>query len=63
MTPEEITHLQERLAAAETVCVLYGWTGSPQANDNEKAALQAWMDWTRLAGRAERPKDWQPRIE
>lgn len=48
--------LEQRLAAAELVCALYGITGGRQDSDREKACTQAWMDWSRIAGDAADPK-------
>jgi hypothetical protein len=44
---------QERLAAAEAVCVMYGWSAAPPAqggSDREIATLELWMRWAKVVG-------------
>lgn len=44
--------VERRLALAERVCVLYGWSaaGSSTGTDRELASLQAWMEWADHVG-------------
>ena len=42
----EIDDLRRRLAAAERVCYLVGISGARSESDRDKAATQAWMDWS-----------------
>jgi hypothetical protein len=66
---DDIEALKTRLAAAEQVCVLFGWspsTSGRNASDAENAATQAWMDWTRTYpdGMPEsQSPEWAQRIE
>jgi hypothetical protein len=47
-----------RLAAAERVCVLVGWTAQTSNSDLAKALSQAWQEWHRDYGsEAEEPTD------
>ena len=45
MTETEAAELRERLAAAERVCLMYGWTGSVDDSDRDKAAHELWLQW------------------
>jgi hypothetical protein len=49
-TDPEITALRQRLALAESVCVLYGWTGSRPDSDRDKALFELWSMWAKLPG-------------
>lgn len=65
MTSEE--ELRERLAAAEQVCILVGWTGiGDQTDPLQQAVTQAWLDWTHLptVGQPEpQSPEWQARVQ
>lgn len=43
-----IDELQERLVAAETVCVLFGW--APMRGKEEDPLVQAWIEWNDHVG-------------
>lgn len=43
-----LAELKRRCAAAESVCVLFGWTPSPSAGERGEALTQAWRQWTDL---------------
>lgn len=45
--------VEERLVAAEKVCLLFGWTGVKGNTVRDKATTQAWIEWARLY-----PKDY-----
>lgn len=66
-TAAELEALRRRLAAAEQVCVLYGWCGAAGGpapdSDVQAATMQAWMDWTRIAPRLPASADWAPQIQ
>lgn len=47
---KRVSDLELRLAAAEQVCVLYGWTGSNDRSERGDAVTQAWMDWVHSYG-------------
>lgn len=50
--------LEARLAAAERVCVLVGWTPQASNSDRSKALSQAWQEWHRVYGQlAPEPSD------
>lgn len=42
--------LLARLKVAEDVCVLTGWTAAWGDSERDRAALQMWMVWSRMAG-------------
>jgi hypothetical protein len=46
--PEAST--MRRLHAAEQVCLMFGWTGSPGNSDRDKALFQLWREWVDLSG-------------
>ena len=46
----ELTGLRQRLALAESVCVLYGWTGLRMDSDRDKALFELWSMWSKLPG-------------
>jgi hypothetical protein len=48
----ELAGARERLAAAETVCVLFGWTSAHDDTDREKALTMLWRRWSNLVGNA-----------
>jgi len=55
----------KRSAAAEQVCVLFGWTANTIVGERSDAALQAWMDWVNLPGvnmPSARDPEWDQRI-
>jgi hypothetical protein len=52
------TELQQRLAAAEDVCLMAGWTaGTDWASDRSCATTELWMRWARLPGVSTDPQD------
>lgn len=53
----ELTALRARLAAAEQVCMLYGWTGARRESDQDKALHEVWSDWVDLSGVSLLPED------
>jgi hypothetical protein len=62
----QLAALQERLAAAEQVCVLFSWTSSGGDSDRDRAVAQAWMDWKHgYAPNLPDPQspEWQARIQ
>lgn len=42
--------LQVRLADAENVCVLFGWTGAHMDSERDKALHQLWSEWAKRYG-------------
>ncbi len=54
--------LPERLAAAELVCTIFGWTGVDYSSDRGKAVSQAWIDWSRSYGAPLPNSAWNARI-
>jgi hypothetical protein len=46
------TSPEERLEAAEAVCLLYGWSGTTEfdGTDRQLATLQLWNQWSDLVG-------------
>lgn len=42
---QRIEELEQRLEAAEQVCVLFGWTAVSYRTERDKAVAQAWHDW------------------
>jgi hypothetical protein len=46
----KIEELRARLAAAERVCVLFGWTCAAGNSDRDKAVTQAWQEWHHAYG-------------
>lgn len=48
--PMGIRDLLSRLVAAERVCALYGWGPIHDETEIEKATMQAWQEWTQIAG-------------
>lgn len=40
--------LRRRLAVAERVCVLFGWTAVHDASDRDKALHELWSEWDDL---------------
>lgn len=54
--------LEARLAAAETVCTIYGWCGNAEDSLKDKAATQAWMDWHNTYGSPKPSPEWRQRI-
>lgn len=52
------TELEQRLAAAEDVCLMAGWsTGTDYERDRSCAATELWMRWSRLPGVSTDPGD------
>lgn len=50
--------LEQRLATAEDVCLMHGWTaGTDWASDRSCAATELWMRWARLPGVSTDPQD------
>ena len=47
LTADEI---KRRLAAAEDVCLMFGWTAARGYTDRDKAASELWMRWADLVG-------------
>jgi hypothetical protein len=60
--PEDRDELLRRLAAAEQVCVLYGWTGIRDDSDRTKATTQAWMQWQSQYGVGRPTPAWNARV-
>lgn len=56
ISAEGIAYLRRRLALAESVCVLYGWTGVQGSTEREKALLELWMMWSRFPGTDHSPE-------
>ena len=56
-TPESyenlsVEELRERLARAETACILYGWSAqTTYGRAGDDIVTQAWMDWAHHVGR------------
>jgi len=46
----------ERLAAAERVCVMFGWLGIDDS-ERGKAAHELWCDWLEISGVSTDPAD------
>lgn len=46
-----------RLAVAERVCTMVGWTHSRMETDRDKALYELWHDWTELPGVSVAPAD------
>lgn len=42
--------LEERLAAAEEVCLMFGWSALHEDTDRDIAAYLLWSKWLDLAG-------------
>jgi hypothetical protein len=63
----EIDELRERLAAAEQVCVLVGWSAiGNQTDPLQRALTQAWLDWTHRpdVGQPDpQSPEWQARVQ
>ncbi|HCT78901.1 MAG TPA: hypothetical protein DGT23_20540 [Micromonosporaceae bacterium] len=60
----ELDQLKQRLEAAETVCTIYGWTGSSDDSDKDKACHQAWDHWATTYTSTVRPTpEWRQRIK
>lgn len=60
--------LQERLDAAEQVCILFGWTGVADYSERGDATVQAWMDWLARYGHdreraAATDPEWDQRVK
>lgn len=60
--PEDQDELLRRLAAAEQVCVLYGWTAASDDTDRDKATTQAWMQWQSKYGVGGPTPAWNARV-
>lgn len=43
-----LAELKRRCAAAESVCVLFGWAATPITGERSEALTQAWQQWTDL---------------
>lgn len=57
--------LEQRLAAAEDVCVMYGWIGidiTPRDSDRECALNQLWQRWRLVAGPESTSVDAHPEL-
>lgn len=52
-----------RLAAAEQVCVIFGWTGLADDSDESRAVSQAWHDWAATYGSISPTPEWRARIK
>lgn len=48
LSKDDVRTLLARLAAAEAVCVLFGWSGAPPQSETEKALHQAWSMWAEI---------------
>lgn len=57
MAVTSVDALLERLAAAERVCLMFGWTGSTGTSDHDKALHELWSDWVNLSGVSQLPRD------
>jgi hypothetical protein len=44
------SEIEQRLQAAEDVCVAFGWCGTRDDTDREQAAEELWHRWARLVG-------------
>lgn len=42
--------LEDRLEAAEALCILYSWTGVRRETDREVAAFELWRKWFAIVG-------------
>lgn len=50
------TELEQRLAVAEDVCLMFGWSAAPDyTRDRSAAAVELWMRWARLPGVSTNP--------
>jgi hypothetical protein len=45
-----MSDLEKRLAAAEAVCVMFGWSPARSQTDREKAAYTLWRRWVEIVG-------------
>lgn len=51
MTDAEIEGVLDRLHHAETICVLYGWTGTNQGrSERDDALTELWLRWFQRVG-------------
>jgi hypothetical protein len=53
----------ERLAAAEQVCVIFGWTGLDDGSDESRAVAQAWHDWAGAYGSISPTREWRTKVK
>lgn len=53
--------LEQRLRAAEEVCVMVGWCGLGHS-DREEAATELWLRWARLVGQDYTGPDAHPEL-
>jgi hypothetical protein len=61
-TAGEVAYLRERLAAAEQVATMYGWTSGGTEGKTEKAVEQAYCDWVNTYGSPRPSPEWRTRI-
>ena len=57
MANSQVETLRARLAAAEKVCVLLGWTTARNDTDQDKALHELWVEWMDLSGVSADPAD------
>jgi hypothetical protein len=56
MDDEERNYMDQRLAAAEAVCAVFGWCPVRKPlSTNEAAAQMLWRRWSRIPGVAMKP--------
>lgn len=60
---EEVHRLRLRVAAAEQVCVIFGWTAAAGTSDRDKAVEQAWQDWADAYGAFSPTPEWRERVK
>lgn len=56
ISTDEVAALRRRLALAESVCVLFGWTGVRGSTDRDKALHELWSMWSDLPGADNSPE-------
>ena len=61
-TREDYDQLRERLAVAETVCTIFGWTGTRTDGERDKAVSQAWQEWAIAYGSPKPTPEWDERV-
>jgi len=49
--------IEERLAAAEALCVAFAWSPARSSTDTEKAAHELWRRWSQISGDSCNPQD------
>lgn len=50
MSDEDLQGVLDRLHQAETICVLFGWTGVNPGNERDDALTELWMRWIHTVG-------------